>query len=82
MPRYQLREEWASFLTRNSLEMQKAPGSRPGLCVCVVAKPQRAALAYLVIKRLGDAGAGGDGEIAKVSQAFQPSGRWALSNSP
>jgi hypothetical protein len=35
-----------------------------------------------VINRVGDAGVGGDGEIAKVSHTLKPSGRCALSNSP
>jgi hypothetical protein len=30
---------------------------------------------YVVMSRLGAAGVGGDGEIAKVSHTFQPSGR-------
>jgi arylsulfatase A-like enzyme len=36
---------------------------------------RRSRAGYLVINRLGDTGVGGDGEIAKVSHTFHPSGR-------
>src|SRR5262249_50545187 len=37
---------------------------------------------YFVNIGFGGAAVGGAGDIAKVSHTFQPSGRWALSNSP
>ena len=53
-------------------------GARPGIsgpAACCAGR-------YLVIIRLGDAGVGGDGEIANVSHTLKPSGRWSLPNSP